>query len=1446
MTNSEAGMSSDVAPASGCEYQVFLNFRGPDTRHGFTDFLYHGLIDAGVHVFKDEDELRVGEVIGGNLLRAINSSKIYIPIFSATYASSKWCLRELTHIVDNMSKFEGQKSILPIFLDVEPEDVKLKTPRYANAFLEHANKFRHEVEVWRKALAEVDEIKGWNVKMDQSHATIIKSVVKKVLEKLELKQKSVTEHLVGLDDRVKHLIELLDVNHRDVRLIGIYGMGGIGKTTIAKVIFNKLSSLFGKCCSFLEDVRESMLTKDGILQLQKKLLSDIVDYEYAEGVKDGEEGMRRIGETLSTKKVLVVLDDVDNKDHIKKLIGNKSLHSGSRIIITTRNITILQVQGFKDNIIPYEMLKMDDALALQLFCQHAFGKDFPLDDYLGLSNEIVSITGGLPLAIEVIGSLLNWKNKAFWKETLVKLRNVPEEEILKKLQISYDDLDEYQQQIFLDIACFFLNESKTDAIYMWTDCQLYPERGIDVLTNKCLIKIVDTNKFWMHNQLVDMARQIVRQESPSDLSKRSRLWITKEAVEIIRTEERKDKVQALEINEWDGYIQITNEEFERLQNLRLLKLCNGTYVGDFAKCHSKLRWISWQPFGDFQADNLYLDHLVVFKLGMNFFTDDSKAWNLIKRAQNLKVLSLTECEGITTIPDFSKCLGLERLTLIGCNNVKSFESFIAELHLLIELEIVDCVSLTDLPEEVGALVKLKHFSLRGCYGIRELPSSLGNLTSLIELDLSYTRIRELPNFIYKLKSLRTLLSPKYGSSSPKHHVWHLPSGISMLGNLEVLDLSWHNEMRDEIPIEIGELSYLRILNLNHTGISKIPRTISRLHHLQTLNLWGCHSIQVLPELPASLTCLLLESMSLVSVPNLSNLTNLVELHLHGGSWHSKKSNPLTVCNLRWIGKLSRLKKLQLSLLNVPTPPELASLSYLEELVLRQLDPKPILQLPSSAWTWRNLLTLEIGCCEVEDIPLKGFPRLEKFIVETCVWLQRLFIPLELERLREVDVSNCQELVEIQVVGLLKSLEFLYIYECKNLIRISGLSYLKNLETLRIKQCYVLTNVEGLDELESLTSLEVESCMSLRWLIDASCKKIPDDCLVEIKWCGAYLKDSNTSSFGMSMKHYREEILLSTSNKMEHPFIIRFHLGVRKPSEGFEFAGGILREKKDVTPDSVTYKGLIADIKGFGFRTKRMWYETPGEYHELIIEIKSDEQVKGMAQLASKRGLIHLYVEGGVDSEWEGEYDDELMEMLREEWRMKIDVYSDEDGAEWDVSGPDEYSDFASVGNSETDGTSSIDDFQSEPGNAKCFEDTGNRRQMRDRRIWHYGSVARRKTARMENRKKDNDESWEPANQNDVLRSSCQRCQGAEHDEKSCKATTEVEDQRHLSPVSTEDLHYLNCAVLKTYVEFLTWSRSREIELWQLTNYLRKQAEEVGPYVRHPQEGILQKEAEDGI
>ncbi|PKI53247.1 hypothetical protein CRG98_026379 [Punica granatum] len=147
-------MGSDIP---GAEYQVFLSFRGPDTRQGFTDVLYHTMVDAGVRVFRDDEEIRPGEKIE-EILRAINNSIVCIPIFSKRYAESKWCLRELAEMV------EKKKKIMPVFYDVTPDDVKLKTPLYREDLDKHGEKVK-----WEKALKEVVEISGWELSNGTGH-----------------------------------------------------------------------------------------------------------------------------------------------------------------------------------------------------------------------------------------------------------------------------------------------------------------------------------------------------------------------------------------------------------------------------------------------------------------------------------------------------------------------------------------------------------------------------------------------------------------------------------------------------------------------------------------------------------------------------------------------------------------------------------------------------------------------------------------------------------------------------------------------------------------------------------------------------------------------------------------------------------------------------------------------------------------------------------------------------------------------------------------------------------------------------------------------------------------------------------------------------------------------------------------------------------------------------
>ncbi|XP_039156001.1 TMV resistance protein N-like [Eucalyptus grandis] len=211
---------------SRIEYEVFLSFRGADSRETFTDCLYEGMKGAGIRVFRDDDELQVSQRINEELPRAIESSRIYMPILSRNYASSKWCLIELTKMVTMASKSDSTKEILPIYLHVNLDDVKLKTPLYHDSFVQHERNFG------------ADQVKVWR------YGKLIKEIVQEVLIKPNAGYKNVTEHLVEDHVQIDAIMKLLDVDYSGVRFVGVHGIGGIGKLPLAiEVIGSSLSGV---------------------------------------------------------------------------------------------------------------------------------------------------------------------------------------------------------------------------------------------------------------------------------------------------------------------------------------------------------------------------------------------------------------------------------------------------------------------------------------------------------------------------------------------------------------------------------------------------------------------------------------------------------------------------------------------------------------------------------------------------------------------------------------------------------------------------------------------------------------------------------------------------------------------------------------------------------------------------------------------------------------------------------------------------------------------------------------------------------------------------------------------------------------------------------------------------------------------------------------------------
>ncbi|XP_039173185.1 disease resistance protein RUN1-like [Eucalyptus grandis] len=411
-----ASSSSSISPeATGLrsgQYDVFLNFRGSDTRKTFTDHLYRNLVKAGTVpfcVFRDENSIPIGEEFGSEILDAIVRSKISIPVISENYASSKWCLRELVHIME--CKKSMQHIVLPIFYKVAPSDVRRLKGNFGNAF--HLRRERYDekdIQEWQQALNEVSYLHGWESdKFEDGHeGELIEHVVGTVLSKLQEDfQLNVPKQLVGLDDCLKNIMNWIDSPSFSARMIGIYGMGGIGKTTLAKIIHNQLSNKFVHV-SFLPDVREST-KRHGITYLQSQLISDILQSKNE--VSRIDDGINIIKSRFKGKKVLILLDDIDDKNQLDALAGERNWFMvGSLIIVTTRNEAILDQSEFEVDY-KYELNGLDKVHALLLFNRHAFPMDHSPKDFDGISRDIISTMGGLPLALKVVGSYLYKKKE---------------------------------------------------------------------------------------------------------------------------------------------------------------------------------------------------------------------------------------------------------------------------------------------------------------------------------------------------------------------------------------------------------------------------------------------------------------------------------------------------------------------------------------------------------------------------------------------------------------------------------------------------------------------------------------------------------------------------------------------------------------------------------------------------------------------------------------------------------------------------------------------------------------------------------------------------------------------------------------------------------------------------------------------------------------------------
>jgi L1 cell adhesion molecule like protein len=355
----------------------------------------------------------------------------------------------------------------------------------------------------------------------------------KIVEEVSLKINRVPLHVannpVGLESRMLEVTSLLGLESDErVNMVGIYGIGGIGKSTTARAVHNLIADQFEGVC-FLADIRKREINHD-LAKLQETLLSEILGEENIK-VGDVYRGMSIIKRRLQRKKVLLILDNVDKVQQLQAFVGGHDWFGfGSKIIVTTRDKHLLATHGI---VKVYEVKQLKNEKALELFSWHAF-KNKKIDPgYVDIAKRAVSYCHGLPLALEVIGSQLFGKSLAVWKSSLDKYERVIRKDIHEILKVSYDDLEEDEKGIFLDIACFFNSYEiryVKEILYLHG---FHAEDGIQELTDKSLMKIDANGCVRMHDLIQDMGREIVRQESPLEPGRRSRLWFSDDIVHVL-------------------------------------------------------------------------------------------------------------------------------------------------------------------------------------------------------------------------------------------------------------------------------------------------------------------------------------------------------------------------------------------------------------------------------------------------------------------------------------------------------------------------------------------------------------------------------------------------------------------------------------------------------------------------------------------------------------------------------------------------------------------------------------------------------------------------------------------------------------------------------------------------------------------------------------------------
>ncbi|XP_071718518.1 TMV resistance protein N-like [Rutidosis leptorrhynchoides] len=419
-------------------------------------------------------------------------------------------------------------------------------------------------------VTKMEDLTGLDVK-GRLETEFIKEIVKELSKRIRVPVRTSLPLLIGKEDAIEYVSSWLkDGSSHTVDILSIYGMGGIGKSTLAKYIYDSYCREFDTS-SIVEDIsRKCDGNIKGLLDLKNQLCNDISKASSIQ-VHDV---------SVASNKVLIVLDDIDSIEQLDALLGNKGFNQGSKIIITTRNMSLTErcelckaKAEYRHKKYPLEHLCND--ASLKLLCHHAFNCEELKDGYKVVSEDILKYCQGHPLALKVLGSNLYNRDLSYWESCIKELKKGPEGHVSRVnniLKMSFESLEsKNDKELFKYIACLFVGMDRGFAETVLHECNLNTSTGIEHLIDRCLLRIGRNGEFHMHSLIQEMGKYVVDLESENPWE-RSFLWGNEDSIDVLKKKTGTRNIKGLCIGPLGSLLELETDAFCNMDNLKILIL----------------------------------------------------------------------------------------------------------------------------------------------------------------------------------------------------------------------------------------------------------------------------------------------------------------------------------------------------------------------------------------------------------------------------------------------------------------------------------------------------------------------------------------------------------------------------------------------------------------------------------------------------------------------------------------------------------------------------------------------------------------------------------------------------------------------------------------------------------------------------------------------------------